>query len=47
MELDLLENEIGNIGKWKWKHWKPENDNFRYIKHWLMELESLENGIGN
>ena len=29
MELDLLENgletlkdEIGNIGKWNWKHWK-------------------------
>ena len=43
MKLETLANGNGNIGKW---HWKTENDNFRYIKHWKMELETLENGIG-
>ena len=42
MTLETLENGIenigngfGNIGKW---HWEPENDNFRYMKHWKMYL---------
>ena len=43
-KVELLGNCISNIGKW---HLDPENYNFKYMKHWKMELETLENGIGN
>ena len=39
IKSNLLEIGIRNIERWSWKHWN--------WKHWKIELETLENGIGN
>ena len=53
MELETLENGIGNIGKLIWKHWKMElerleNEIENIGKwHWENWKIHLEIGIGN
>ena len=49
MELETLENDIGNIGKWNQKDWKMELERLEKCnwKYWKMALGKLENTFGN
>ena len=53
MELEILKDKIGNIGKWNWKHWKMElerleNEIENIGKwHWENWKIHLEIGIRN
>ena len=49
LEWGLLENGIGNLGKWYWKQWKVEllENGIGNIGKWsYWKIKLLENGIG-